>query len=75
MISDPKVSAKSSLLLAVGFAGFASKFQKLKMLDKDLEKEFLSLKTEFVVAMSKIVDLLSKYSKHKWNAYLMLDSN
>ena len=32
------------------------------MLDKDLEKEFLSLKTEFVGAMSKIDDLISKYS-------------
>ena len=32
------------------------------MLDKELEKEFLSLKTEFVGAMEKIDDLINKYS-------------
>ena len=32
------------------------------MWDKELEKEFLNLKTEFVGAMSKIDDLISKYS-------------
>ena len=32
------------------------------MLDKDLEKEFFALKTEFVSAMAKIDDLVGKYS-------------